>query len=170
MRTEAENEYIDYVRARLPQLQRTAYLLCGDTDRAQDIVQSTITTLYRHWRRARAADNIDGYVHRMLVHRFLDEKRLSWSRVLLTTRIPEPVAPAQRSVEEQDAVHSALRALPPGQRAVLVLRFLCDLSIEQTAGALGCSAGNVKAQTSRGLAALRPLLGAQFVGGLDERN
>ncbi|MBO0870880.1 MAG: SigE family RNA polymerase sigma factor [Micromonosporaceae bacterium] len=170
MRAEAENEYVDYVRGRLPQLHRAAYLLCGDTDRAQDIVQSTITALYRHWSRARAVENIDGYVHRMLVRRYLDEKRLSWSRVLLTDRTPDRTAPAQRSVEEQDAVHAALRRLPSGQRAVLVLRFLCDMSVEQTATALGCSEGNVKAQTSRGLATLRPLLGAEFVGGLDERN
>lgn len=158
MHADAENEYVDYVKARLPELQRAAYLLCGDIDRAEDLVQATITAMYRHWRRVRAADNLDGYVHRMLVNRYLDERRLSWSRTLLTSRTPDRAAPPPRSVEEADAVQAALGQLPAGQRAVLVLRFLCDLSIEDTAAALGCSSGNVKAQTARGLAALRPLL------------
>jgi RNA polymerase sigma factor (sigma-70 family) len=62
-------------------------------------------------------------------------------------------------------VLTALRRLPPGQRAVLVLRFLCDQSIEDTARALGCSTGNVKSQTARALAAVRPLLEPAFFGG-----
>ena len=63
-------------------------------------------------------------------------------------------------VDSRTDIEAALRHLPQGQRAVLVLRFLCDLSVEETASALHCSTGNVKAQTSRGIAALRPLLGA----------
>ena len=62
-------------------------------------------------------------------------------------------------VEDADAVRSLLRRLPPGQRAVLVLRFLCDMSIDDTAVVLRCSAGNVKAQTSRGLESLREVMG-----------
>jgi len=158
MRVAWEQDYIDYVTARLPLLKRAAYLLCGDSDRADDLVQSTITRLFVHWVRASQADNIDGYVHRMLVRRYLDEQRLRWSRVRLTPVPPERVEPFPSSVEDADAVQLALRALPRGQRAVLVLRFLCDLSVEETAATLRCSQGNVKAQTSRGLHALRELL------------
>jgi len=57
-------------------------------------------------------------------------------------------------------VDRALAAVPPRQRATLVLRFHCDLSVEQTAHALGCSTGTVKSQTARGLATLRSMLGA----------
>jgi RNA polymerase sigma-70 factor (sigma-E family) len=158
MRSETDREYIEFVTPRLARLRRTAYLLCGDTHRADDIVQTTITELYVQWRRARRADNPDAYVHRMLVHRFLDEKRRPWSRVVLTDDLPERPATAAGEVEERDALTAALAQLPPGRRAVLVLRFLCDLSVEQTAEMLGCSVGNVKSQCARGLAAMREVL------------
>jgi RNA polymerase sigma factor (sigma-70 family) len=61
-------------------------------------------------------------------------------------------------VEDRDELDAALARLPPGQRAVLVLRYYADLSVEDTAAALGCSSGNVKSQASRGLAALRELV------------
>ena len=157
MRPDDEREYVEFVRARLARLHRAAYLLCGDGHRADDIVQATLTDLYVHWKRAAAADNLDGYVHRILVRRYLDDRRRPWSRVNLGDPAPEslPVDPAERGVEDRDELVTALRALPQGQRAVLVLRFLVDLSVEDTARALDCSAGNVKSQSARGLATLR---------------
>lgn len=92
MKADEEREYVDYVTARLPRLHRAAYLMCGDGDRADDVVQATLTTLYRHWRRARAADKLDAYVHRMLVRHFINEKRRVWSRVLLQGGGPAPAA------------------------------------------------------------------------------
>ena len=163
MRPELEREYVEYVTGRLPRLHRTAYMLCGDVHRANDIVQITLTALYVNWKKAAAADNIDGFVHRILVRRYLDERRLRWSRVQLGP-IPADaatVAAAEHGVDERDELMTALRALPKGQRAVVVLRFLNDLSVEATAEALGCSVGNVKSQCARGLAALRAALGAQ---------
>jgi RNA polymerase sigma-70 factor (sigma-E family) len=161
MRADAESDYVDYVKARLPRLRQAAYLLCGDRHRADDIAQSTLVALYRHWGQASASHNLDGYVHRMLVHQFLDEKRLRWSRIVLTGRDEMERPASAMDVEGRTDIEAALRRLPQGQRAVLVLRFLCDLSVEETAAALHCSTGNVKAQTSRGITALRPMLGAQ---------
>lgn len=161
MPPDLEQEYVDYVSARLPRLHRTAYLLCADPHRADDIVQATLTALYVHWKRASAADNVDGYVHRILVRRYLDEQRRGWTRVLLGDRLPErPAADpfGDSAVEQRDELVTALRELPPGQRAVLVLRYFGDLSVEATAQALGCSTGNVKSQSARGLAALRTIL------------
>nr|WP_221381636.1 SigE family RNA polymerase sigma factor [Actinoplanes polyasparticus] len=157
MRPDEEREYVEFVRARLTRLHRTAYLLCGDGHRADDIVQAALTDLYVHWKRAAAADNLDGYVHRILVRRYLDDRRRPWSRVRLGDLTPEAaaVAGAERGVEDRDELLTALRSLPKGQRAVLVLRFLADLSVEDTARALACSVGNVKSQSARGLAALR---------------
>jgi RNA polymerase sigma-70 factor (sigma-E family) len=166
MNSESEREYVEYVSARLPRLHRAAYLLCGDPHRADDVVQATITSLYLHWRRARVADNLDGYVHRILVRRYLDERRRPWSAVILAGHVPERPAPVGRNVEEHDAVAAALRQLPKGQRAVLVLRYFCDLSVEATAGVLGCSIGNVKSQSSRGIAALRELIGNPLTKGM----
>lgn len=158
MQAQAEREYADYVKARLPRLRQAAYLLCGDIHTADDLVQTTLVRLYRNWRRASASESLDAYTHRMLVNRFLDEKRLGWSRVLLSGREQVDRPMPGHDLDSRTDIETALRHLPRGQRAVLVLRFLCDMSVEETAVTLHCSTGNVKAQTSRGLAALRPLL------------
>ena len=160
MKVDEENEYTDFVSTRLTRWHKTAYLLCGDGMRADDIVQATVTTLYRHWRRAAEADNLDAYVQRMLVRAFLNERRLGWSRVLLMSETPDRPTPAESRSDDRDLVQTALAKLPRGQRAALVLRFLCDLSVEETAAALSCSTGNVKAQTSRGLESMRTHLAA----------
>ena len=158
MSPDEERQFVEFVTSRLPRLHRVAYLLCGDATRADDVVQATITALYLQWHRASRAENLDAYAHRILLRRHVDERRRPWSRVLLGARLPEWTAPADESVEDADAVRSMLARLPAGQRAVIVLRFLADLSVEQTAAALGCSEGNVKSQTSRGLATLRDLI------------
>jgi RNA polymerase sigma-70 factor (sigma-E family) len=151
-------EFVEYASANLPRLHRTAYLLCGDPHQADDIVQSTLTSLYVHWKKAGAADNLDAYVHRIMVRRFLDELRRSWSKVLLWAQAPDRATEADETVENRDVVLVALRRLPKGQRAVLVLRYIADLSVDETAQALRCSTGNVKSQTARGLATLRTLM------------
>ena len=158
MRADAEKDYADYVKARLPHLRQAAYLLCGDVHTADDLVQATLVRLYHYWRRASTSDSLDAYTHRMLVNRFRDERKLGWSRVLLSGRDQVDRPAPGHDIDGRADIEAALRHLPRGQRAVLVLRFLCDLSVEETAAALHCSTGNVKAQTSRGLAALRPRL------------
>ena len=158
MRPEHEREYVEYVAGRLPRLHRLAYLLCSDAHQADDIVQAALTSLYLNWRRASRADNLDAYVHRILVRRYLDEKRRRWSRVLLGDAMPELPTGDDHAVEERDELVAALRSLLKGQRAVLVLRYLGDLSVESTAEVLGCSVGNVKSQASRGLATLRGMM------------
>ncbi len=82
-----------------------------------------------------------------------------------------PTSPIALAVEpdevgNRDQLIAALRQVPPGQRAVLVLRFWEDLSVEQTAQALSTSTGNVKSQTSRGLVALREALAVQGLSDL----
>ncbi|MEU6781267.1 SigE family RNA polymerase sigma factor [Nonomuraea angiospora] len=155
-----DEEYTAYVSTRLSWLRKIAYPLCHDWHRADDLVQAAITRLYVKWRQARAADDLDAYVRTMLVRVFLAEQRRSWfSRVRLTP------TPSDRPAEGADRdlimdVNRALAAVPARQRATLVLRFHCDLSVEQTAHALGCTTGTVKSQTARGLATLRSLLGA----------
>ncbi len=160
MRPELEQEYVQYVRTRLPRLHRTAYALCGDAHKADDIVQVTIAALYLNWKKISRVENVDGYVHRILVRRYLDERRRWWSRVQLRVDVPEvmPGDAPERHIAQRDELVSALRELPKGQRAVLVLRFLNDLSVAETAEAMGCSEGTVKSQTARGLAALRVVL------------
>jgi RNA polymerase sigma-70 factor (sigma-E family) len=172
-----DSEYVEYVSARLPALHRAAYLLCGDGHRADDIVAATTMVLYRHWRRAKDANNIDAYVHRILVRKFLEERRLHWARVRLMPDLPEqrragssvswPDASPERGVEQRDLLRDALAQLSRPQRTVLVLRFACDMSVDQVAAVLRCSTGNVKSHTSRGLAAMRRVLGVGLTASAD---
>ncbi|MFC6017525.1 SigE family RNA polymerase sigma factor [Plantactinospora solaniradicis] len=162
MTAEEDQDYVEYVSASLDRLRRTAFLLCGDAHRADDIVQSALVSVYLRWSKIRRVENLDGYVHRVLVRRYIDESRRSWARVLLAWRIPELAAKPTASTEDAAAVQAALAGLSRGQRSVLVLRFICDMSVQETAAALNCSTGNVKSQTSRGLAAMRTALRAQW--------
>lgn len=165
MQDGSEQEYVDYVTARIPALRRLAYLLAGDGHRADDLVQQTITTLYVKWQRARSADYLDGYVRTMLVRTFVDERRLAWARVRLFREAPEPAPVEDGGYEDRQVVRAALARVPRRQQAVLVLRFFYDLPVDEVAGILGCSSGTVKSQTSRGLATLRRLLGEREFAG-----
>lgn len=159
MRTEAQQDYVDYVTANLVPLRQLAYLLCGDEHTADDLVQQTITKLFVRWRRLRDVEHLDRYVRTMLVNTFLDERRRPWSRVVaLMSRPVEPPPVPDHSVEDAIVVRAALAKVPRKQQAVLILRFLCDHSVEEVAEIMGCSLGTVKSQSSRGLAKLRYLL------------
>jgi RNA polymerase sigma-70 factor (sigma-E family) len=150
-----DEDFTAYVRARLAWLRRLAYLLCQDWQQADDLVQNAITTLYVHWRRARTMQSTDGYVRAILVRAFLSERRGGWARrVTLTGQLPDAPGPAPDADDALD-VRGALACLPPRQRATLVLRFYCDLNVDQSARVLGCSAGTVKSQTAKALAGLR---------------
>jgi RNA polymerase sigma-70 factor (sigma-E family) len=169
VQAELEGEYVGFVTARLPALRRFAFLLCGDEHRADDLVQQAITRLYEHWRRARAATSVDQYARTILLRVFLDERRRGWSvRVWLTNQPPDIPAPAGPDLEQRTVLRQALSRVPRRQQAVLVLRFLCDLPVDEVAQLLGCSAGNVKSQTHHGLTALRRLLGERGLAALKQ--
>lgn len=149
-----DTEFTDYVRAQAPWLRKVAYLLCGDWHRADDLVQVGVTKLYTNWHRAARATNLDGYARRTLVNTFLAEQRTSWRR-LVDLRETDDVAvrdPDQAAVLD---LRLALASLPPRQRATVVLRYYCDLPVDEVAKALGCSVGTVKSQTAHGITALR---------------
>ncbi|GAA2752617.1 MULTISPECIES: SigE family RNA polymerase sigma factor [Kitasatospora] len=148
-------DFTAYVGSRAAWLRNVAYLLCADWHRADDLVQESITKLYTNWSRAARAENLDGYARTVLVNTFLAEQRTSWWR---RTRTGFEAADGVATGADLDAaldLRQALAALPPRQRATVVLRYFCDLSVEQTAEAMGCSSGNVKSQSSRALDALR---------------
>jgi RNA polymerase sigma-70 factor (sigma-E family) len=153
-------EFTTYVQARRPWLRRIAYLLCHDWHRADDLTQAAFLRLYLNWGRAQRAENLDAYVRRILVNVFLNEQRSSWWR--RTSHLQVDVDEITRSpTDEVDGAIDlvvALAQIPPRQRAALVLRYYCDLSVAETAALLDCSDGTVKSQSSRGLDALRAVL------------
>jgi RNA polymerase sigma-70 factor (sigma-E family) len=154
-RTQRESAYVDYVTARRDHLRRVAYALCGDWHRADDLLQTALVKLYVAWPRVRRNVSEDAYVRRILVRAGIDESRRPWRRERATDELPELPAPEPTGVEERSALFEALQALPPQQRAAVVLRHWLGLSVAETAAELGISEGTVKSHTSRGLAALR---------------
>lgn len=116
--------------------------------------------LYRHWKRAAAAESIDAYARRVLVNVFLEDQRGAWARRIAPVAVPvdDVVADASAAADHRLDLTSALARIAPGQRAVLVLRYWERLDVAETAAALGCSPGTVKSQTSLAIAALRRLL------------
>ncbi|HVF06220.1 MAG TPA: SigE family RNA polymerase sigma factor [Frankiaceae bacterium] len=150
----AEREFEELVAAQAAPLLRAAYLLTGDRGRAEDLVQSTLTKAYVARARVVGADSPEAYLRRILVtthHRSFRRRRV---REELRADVPETAARADDVAARRDLV-AAVAALPARQRAVVVLRYLEDRPEAEVAAILGCSAGTVKSQASRALAALR---------------
>jgi len=156
----ADAAFTAYVAARRDVVRRTAYLLCGDWHAADDLTQTAFVKLYGAWHRIRDRGALDAYVRSVLVRATIDESRRPWRREKAVDAVPDNPAPSDiaSAVADRALVRSALAVVPPGQRAVLVLRYFEGLDVAETAAALGCSEGNVKSQTARGLAALRATL------------
>ena len=158
-------DFTEFAQARQKHLMRTAYLLSGNKQAAEDLTQTALLNLCRAWVRVQRADSIDSYAHRVLINAFLSQQRKAErERKAYRNQASDPSTAERSEGRSQDTdlrltLLGALDQLPPKARAVVVLRFWEDLSVEATAAALGCSQGNVKSQSSRALAKLRTLLG-----------
>jgi RNA polymerase sigma-70 factor (sigma-E family) len=130
---------------------------------AEDLAQTTLAKVFGSWRRISRQDAAAAYATRTLVNTYLADRRRKRVEEVLTDQLPERPAEAQ-APELRMVVLGALAALPPGARAVVVLRYWEDMSVEQVAVLLGCSTGNVKSQSARALDKLRPLLGDAAAG------
>jgi len=143
-----DDEFARYVGARARTLRATAYSLCGDWHHAEDITQTTLLTLYRVWPRI-TDETRDAYARKVLLRAYLNDRRRPFrSREQLTDAVPENGTEPE-GVEDRTLVLTALSGMAPRQQEVLVLRYLHDLSVEETAEELGVSTGTVKSQTSR---------------------
>ncbi|MFJ6198705.1 SigE family RNA polymerase sigma factor [Micromonospora sp. NPDC092111] len=159
-----DTAFAEYFAARSDAMRGTAYLLCGDWHRAEDLVQTAFTKLYLVWNRVSRHEVLDAYVRQILIRAFLDERRRGWwRRERVGGNDAERPTPPD-SPENRLMMLQALAVVPPRQRAVLVLRYWEDLSVEETAALLGCSPGTVKSQASRGLDTLRGLLSPTHSG------
>ena len=154
-------EFEAFVAASSDRLLRTAYLLTGDAGHAEDVVQSALLRTARRWRAARRRP--EAYARTVVANLAKDRWR-SLGRRPAETPLEHDVPlthlglTAHDGLLDRDALMRAARELPPGQRAVLVLRYFDDLSVEETAKTLGITTGTVKSQTSRALASLRAAL------------
>lgn len=145
-----------YFEVHARRLRRLAYAMCGDWHLAEDIVQGTFIRLYQQWKRVRP-ESADAYARRILINVFLSgvPKR---RREQATATIPDTAAPQAWDSAQRLDIAAALRDLSPKQRAMVVLRFMEDLSVAEVASLMGVAQGTVKSQTSRGVESLRSAL------------
>lgn len=152
----SEDGFREFVEVRYADLMRTAYLLTGSRDTAQDLVQNALLKTMRRWRQV---DDPMAYVRKAMVNERTSLWRRIGSREVLTAFLPERSRPdAAATIAARDELLGVLHRLPARMRAVLVLRYWEDLSEVETAQVLGCSVGSVKSQAARGLARMRGVL------------
>jgi RNA polymerase sigma-70 factor (sigma-E family) len=156
-----EREFTAFVNERGDALLRVAYALAGDQYAAEDLLQNALAKAYARWSRIRG--DAEPYVRRILYH----DQVSAWRRRGRRPEVPHATVPERAAAHRLDhdtavrlLLRDALLMLPPRQRAVLVLRYLEDLSVEQTAAILGCRTGTVASQASRALTKLRALVPA----------
>lgn len=153
-----DEDFAAFVRGSRLRWCRVAYLVCGDWHRAEDIVQTALAQVYARWSAIERREGQDSYVRRAVVNAAIDERRRPWRRESSTDVLPDRPVPVDDGITPQ--VLAALASLTPGQRAVVVLRFIEDLDVEATAAVLGISTGTVKSQTAKGLAGMRTAMRA----------
>jgi RNA polymerase sigma-70 factor (sigma-E family) len=149
--------FAGFVRENTPALLRTAYLLTGNAQQAEELVQDTLVRLYPKWDRVAGADVPLAYVRRSLTNGYINQRRHAARREIADEDAPEQLGrydPVVR-LADRDQLWAGLWYLPERQRAALVLRFFEDTSDEQSAAAVGCRVGTVRRLIDRGLATLR---------------
>lgn len=167
MKAEDEQAFREFVTSQMASLRKLAYMTCGDWHAAEDAVANALVKLYPRWRKL---DRPDLYAKTMVYRAAIDEKRRPWRRERAAGEAMPDIAQVDPAnlTDERLRIRAALEAVPPRQRAAVILRHYLGLSLEDTAGVLGCNVGTAKSQTSRGLAKLRELLAAErinFSGG-----
>ncbi|HVT20627.1 MAG TPA: SigE family RNA polymerase sigma factor [Mycobacteriales bacterium] len=151
-----DQQLVDYVSGRWPSLVRYAAVVCGDVAEGEELAQAALVRVAARWRLLHDRDNVDAYVRTAIVRGHLNQRNRLRRRERSVPELPtistaDPTDGAGRGID----VRRALSTLPPRQRAVLVLRYLDDLSEAQTAEVMGCSVGTVKSQASKALTTLR---------------
>jgi RNA polymerase sigma-70 factor (sigma-E family) len=152
--------FTEFVEARSSALFRTAYLMVGDHQLAQDLLQEALIKTLMAWPRLRDRDNVDAYTRRIVVTTSISWRRRRSFHERPSDSLPElgGTDPADALVTHDEMV-TALMTLPPRQRAAIVLRYYEDLTEAQTAESMGCSVGTVKSQVAAGLVKLRGSIG-----------
>ena len=156
MRRDDEGAFVRFATSRRHALRSMAYLLCGDWSTAEDLTQTALVRLYTAWGRLDSG-HVEPYARRVLVNAFIDETRRPWRRRETLTRTPPDTAhlAVEPDAAPADDVLVALRGLPKQQRAVIVLRYWNELSLDEIAQALSVSRNTVKTHLARALATLR---------------
>lgn len=156
-------QFADFVTSRSAALFRVAYLILGDHQLAQDLVQESLVKTYLAWPRLRDVTKAEAYTRRVIVTTCVSWRRRRSFSERPANEVPDPgVIDPTTLLPGRDELWAAVRQLSPRQRAAVVLRFCEDLSLAQTAELMGCSVGSVKRHTFIGLDKLRAEMGVRF--------
>lgn len=162
-------EFEEFAHARATQLYRSAFLLCGRHHEAEDLVQETLAKVYAKWRGPFSRiDNPVAYAHTTLTRTFLSARRRRSNDEQAYADVPEqPVADPADSTDARLALRGVLAELSAADRAVLVLRYLEDLSVDEVAIRMRLSPGAVRNRSMRALDRLRHLVDDSMTIGKD---
>jgi RNA polymerase sigma-70 factor (sigma-E family) len=160
-------EFRAFAEARSRALLRTAYLITGDHHHAEDLLQTTLTKVFLAWSRIRDKGSAEAYARRTLVTTYVSWRRRRWWQEHPTGEGLDQLQPDGAGAEHE-RLWGALHGLSRQQRAVVVLRFLEDQSVDEVARLLGITSGSVKTHTSRALAAMRIQLDQPDAAGMTE--
>lgn len=153
MTNSRDDEFNEFVHAHFVDLCRTGFLICGDRHKAEDATQEALLRVASKW--PRITDRL-AYVRRAMINAIIDETRRPWRRERSVDQgLDGAGTDTLHRVDDRDELSRALAQLTPRQRACVVLRHYRDLSISDTATALGISEGNVKRTTADGLRVLK---------------
>jgi RNA polymerase sigma-70 factor (sigma-E family) len=148
--------FAEFVAARSDALLRSAWLLTGDTGRAEDLLQTVLADVWRRWATVTTVGHPEAYVRKALFTTYVSWWRRRW-RNEISSQPPDKSGYGDMAGEsaDRDAIRRALARLSRQQRAVVVLRYVEDLTVQRTAEVLGCSHNTVKVQAFRALRILR---------------
>lgn len=154
-----EAAFAEFAAGSRASLMRTAVLLTGDRHTAEDLVQAALVRVYLTWGRSESWDSPVAYARKSVVNLYATWRRRSWHGEV-PHAVPADDGSGSDHADQVLAHHqimAALATLPRHQRAVLVLRYFEDMSVEEAANVLGCSAGTVKSRTQRAIQRLRAM-------------
>ncbi|MGL5824410.1 MAG: SigE family RNA polymerase sigma factor [Nocardioides sp.] len=181
-RQPVESEFTDFVHTWWASLYRTSYLLVGDHGLAEDLLQTSLTKTYLAWPRLRDPAAAPAYTKKAILSTAASWfRKRSWRNEVPQDHLPETLVrrsssrgdtagiwsaagdgdgprPHSEEIDDHLAIVEALRCLSPRQRAVIVLRYYEEMSVDETATTLGCTTGTIKRHCFDGLARLRGLL------------
>jgi RNA polymerase sigma-70 factor (sigma-E family) len=165
MRPREPEGFEEFAHARTAHLFRTAWLLAGDRHLAEDLVQETLAKMFRAWGGMRRIDNPSAYAQTVLARTYISHRRRRSSTERPIADTPDRAVP-EDDVTLRVLLRDALAGLDRLDRAVLVLRFFEDRSVEQVALDLNQSRGAVRTRTNRALSRLRTALGDEALSPL----
>jgi RNA polymerase sigma-70 factor (sigma-E family) len=154
-----ESDFVEFAQAAGPRLCRSAYLMCRDWHLAQDLTQTTLAKMYLHWRRLSQTVNPEAYSRTVLMRTLIDQKRRRSGHEVPTAEFPSASGTPGSGPDLRLTLIDALAYLPARDRAIVVLRYWEDQSVDTVAETLGVSPAVVKKQSARSLTRLRDLLG-----------